>query len=131
MMEFFGSETPHADGRYLFQVRVKNGEVEAYARLGSAPDGGTAQIMTVEEAAAQTRAAITHAYELVKALPTEFYGPVSDAITEILSCYQNEALSRSLAMALSVTGAPSYDSVLILPAEWVQDVGEEKPEALR
>ena len=130
-MDLLQGPPPYADGRHLFEARVKDGEVETYGRFGVAPDGGTASVITVAEAAAETRAAIAHAYALVKTLPTEFYGPVSDAITEIIACCQSEAISRSLAMALSFTDAPSYDSVLILPDEWIHSVGEEKPDALR
>ena len=130
MTEIFGSESPRVDGRYLFEAHIKNGTVETYGYLGVAPSGATARVSTVAEAAVETRVAIARAYERVEALPTEFYGPVSDAITEIIACYQSEAISRSLAMALSFTDAPSYDSVLILPDEWIHGVGEEKPNAL-
>ena len=129
-MDLLQGSPPYADGRHLFSAHVKNGEVTVYSRDGIAPDGGTAQIITVAEAAAQTRAAIAHAYELVKALPTEYYQPVSDAITEVISTIHNEALSRSLATALSFATAPSYDSVLILPDEWIPQLGEQKPDTL-
>ena len=119
-----------SQSRHLFSAYVKGGKVETYRRLGIAPDGGTAQIMTVAEAAAETRAAIADAYELVKTLPGEHYQPISDALTAVISAIHNEALSRLLATVLSFATAPSYDSVLILPNEWVQDLGEETPDAL-
>ena len=111
-MDLLQGPPPYADGRHLFEARV------------------TARIIIVEEAAAETRAAIAHAYAIVKTLPTEFYQPISDAITEVISTIHNEALSRLLATALSFATAPSYDSVLILPDEWIHGVGEEKPDAL-
>ena len=125
-MDLLQGSPPYTDGRHLFSAHVKNGEVSVYSRDGIAPHGGTARIITVEEAAAETRAAIAHAYQLAETLPTEFYGPISNAITEIISCYQNEAISRLLATAFNFTDAPSYDSVLILPDEWIQDVGGEE-----
>ena len=115
---------PYEDGRHLFSVYVEDGAITMRSRDGVAAGGGTAYLPTVETAAAETRQAIDRAFALVKALPVEHYQPLSDALTGIVSAYQNEALVRLMRAAFDLTDHGCYDSVLILPEDWIQGVGD-------
>ena len=92
------------------------------------PAGGEAYISTVEEATTEARESLSRLQAMIDGLEPVIGAQtraLHDAVTTLVSDLQEEAFSRVLHAILGFADAPRYSSVLVLPASWVERVGEE------